>query len=152
MYNSAYYLYRGRVNGSIRLENEHELVAILENLGIESVDSSKLSFSQAYKKFARGTLFINSFGSGNTHYNLSAPDDANLIQLLPLSYQHFTTEKCLGSAVYMVPRAERTRYIFCRQIDTSSDSEHSVTHIDPSMIREVVRLYQSSKSKFINRR
>jgi capsular polysaccharide biosynthesis protein len=143
-YNSAFYLYRGRVNGTLRLENENELVAILENLGIESVDSSKLSFSRAYDKFSSGRLFISSFGSGNTHYNLFAPDDANLIQLLPISYQHFTMEKCLGSAVYMLPRAENTRYIFCRQIDASSDSEHSVTHIDPSIILEVIRLFQSS--------
>lgn len=143
---NLYYLYRGKVNGISRLENEDQLVACLAKLSIKSVDSAKLKFSEAAKEFSKGSLFISSFGSGNTHFNLFSQLQSRLIQLLPMSYQHFTMEKCLGSAVYMLPRADRTKFLFCRQLDTSSDSEHTVTHADPSIIQEVIRICHSQSS------
>ena len=135
------YLYRGNVNGIQRVNEEDKIVERLQEIGFSIFKTARMTFEETLTQFLSPQLFINPFGSGNTHFNLTASDSAKLIQLLPISYQQTTVEKTLGSAIYMVPRIKSTNFYLCEQLDSSSTSEHSEILINNYLMQEIERVF-----------
>lgn len=137
-YRRTCYLSRESTPNPVRIINETTLISTLRAASVEIINPALISPMECLRLLPSFHRFIICMGSANTNFLLYSSISAQLMYIVPSTFQVFDDAVVRGNAVYLLPILHRLQFLYADVLNTDLRSVTSPFFVDPNIVNSAL--------------